>query len=953
MMTGTVGIIPELPFASVVQAADTGATVSVNLADSSKKSFQPGDTFTVTCDVTDNADGFSALNAYVTYNKKAFSIEKWEYGTDDEDDELHQNISNPTKSKSKYQNPDANLDTLIQLYVDQSATNLTGDQKLSKITFKVLDGASGDYKIEIGGDPVLQNGKKVADQNRIVVENGEKTPLELTPTYKSLTVSVGSAPAATEAASPSPAVTEAKVTDAASPSPAVTEAKVTDAASPSPAVTEAKVTDAPPAADAIIIEAGEISGKAGDKVKLVLTAKNVGEGFSALQFDYDLNKDFTVKRGIKGDFEGSWTVGEKERSVQFLEQEGMNISGDGVIGKLEIQIPADAKDGVYDFKISNIEGSMVDSSTGKQVKIESSKFASVAGKVIVGEPVVTDAPATPAESPSPAVTDPEVQPSTPVLKEQVKTESEVKGGLKGPKVDAGKYTVEKAGDEVKIKVKVSDVTDGFNALNTWLDVDTDIFEIVSVKGGDTDDEENEDSLAYSNVSTNKFHKDGAADNITTVLCLYSDTSNADEDMVLSTITLKVKEGTKDGVYSLPFDAKGDGGAMANRIVTADGERKPVILNPTYLGALIQVGKDEPVVTTEAKPAETTAAKPAETTAAKPAETTAAKPAETTEAKPAETTEAKPAETTAAKPAETTAVTTAKVEDPKSDAIQIEIGEVNGEAGKTVKVPVYAKNVGKGFSSIQFNYEMNETFTIKRGIKGDFDGSWTIGSKERAVQFLEQDGMNISGDGCIGKFEVVIPAGTPDGIYEIVPSGFEGSQVDPDTNKQQILEGSAFAGVAGRIIIGDVDPNVTTAAEPAETTEAKPAETTEAKPAETTEAKPAETTEAKPAETTEAKPAETTEAKPAETTEAKPAETTAVTTEAKPAETTAEVAPSPATPVDVEGDVDDNGVVNTRDLIALKRFLLLQDKKAPANADVNGDKSIDSLDLVHLLKILLK
>jgi hypothetical protein len=361
--------------------------------------------------------------------------------------------------------------------------------------------------------------------------------------------------------------------------------------------------------------------------------------------------------------------------------------------------------------------------------------------------------------------------------------------------------------------------------------------------------------------------------------------------------------------------------MANRIVTADGERKPVILNPTYLGALIQVGKDEPVVTTEAKPAETTAAKPAETTAAKPAETTAAKPAETTEAKPAETTEAKPAETTEAKPAETTAVTTAKVEDPKSDAIQIEIGEVKGEAGKTVKVPVYAKNVGKGFSSIQFNYEMNETFTIKRGIKGDFDGSWTIGSKERAVQFLEQDGMNISGDGCIGKFEVVIPAGTPDGIYEIVPSGFEGSQVDPDTNKQQILEGSAFAGVAGRIIIGDVDPNVTTAAEPAETTEAKPAETTEAKPAETTEAKPAETT--------------------------------AVTTEAKPAETTAEVAPSPATPVDVEGDVDDNGVVNTRDLIALKRFLLLQDKKAPANADVNGDKSIDSLDLVHLLKILLK
>ena len=113
MMAGTVGVMPELQFSSVVQAADAGATVSVNLTDSSKTTFKPGDTFSVTCDVTDNADGFSALNAYVTYNKKALSLEKWEYATTDEDDQIHQNINDPTKSNTKYQNPDANLSTLV------------------------------------------------------------------------------------------------------------------------------------------------------------------------------------------------------------------------------------------------------------------------------------------------------------------------------------------------------------------------------------------------------------------------------------------------------------------------------------------------------------------------------------------------------------------------------------------------------------------------------------------------------------------------------------------------------------------------------------------------------------------------------------------------------------------------------------------------------------------------
>ncbi len=978
MMTGTVGVMPELQFSSVVQAADAGATVSVNLTDSSKTTFKPGDTFSVTCDVTDNAEGFSALNAYVTYNKKALSIEKWEYATTDEDDALHQNINDPTKSNSKYQNPDANLSTLVQLYVDQSAVNLKGDQKLSKITFKVLDGASGDYKIEIGGDPVLQNGKKPADQNRIVEANGEKTPVELAPNYKSLTIKVGA-----EAASPSPtatataAVTEAKVTEATS----TPTAKVTEATA-SPAVTEAtaKPTTAPSIpADAIVLEVGEISGKAGEKVKIPVTAKNVGDGFSALQFDYDIEGDMKIGRGLKGDFGCSWTIGKEEKSAQFLENEGMNITGDGVIGRLEIEIPEKTKDGVYAIKFSNIEGSMVNKETGKQVKIESEKFASVAGKIIVGD-VPTAEPTVTATA---AVTDPTTIPTSvtptkaPELKEQEVSKSEIEGGLKGPKVDAGTYKVSKAGETVKLKIKVTDNGDGgFNALNAWLDVDTNIFEIdeKAFEAGDVDDPENEDGVPYNKTTTNVFKKENSAENIQTILALFSDTENLEGDTVIATIPLKVKEGVKDGFYSLPFDAKGDGGAMSNRVVTKDGERKPVVLNPTFLGAIVQVGEvEEPAVTTEAvtTPAETKA-EPAETTPAEtkaePAKTTPAEtkaePAKTTpaetKAEPANTTpaetKAEPAETT---PAETKAEPTAEptaTADPKSDAIQIQIGEATGKPGEKIKVEISAKNIGDGFSALQFDYELDDQLKVTRGIKGDFGCSWTVGSKSKSLQFLEADGMNITKDGVIGKIEIEIPADAKDGEYEFKLSNFEGSQVDKATNKQNILKGENFEGIAGKIIVnkGTPAPETTpaeTKAEPAETT---PAET-KAEPANTT---PAET-KAEPANTT---PAET-KAEPANTTlaetKAEPAETTPAETKAEPAETTPAVTDAPtAAPTGepaeaIVGDVDNNEVVNTRDLIALKRYLLLADKKAPANGDINGDKVINSVDLIRLVKILLK
>ena len=187
--------------------------------------------------------------------------------------------------------------------------------------------------------------------------------------------------------------------------------------------------------------------------------------------------------------------------------------------------------------------------------------------------------------------------------EQVVSTTNAAGGIAGPTVDAGTYSV-KAGETFKIKLKVTNNSEGFNALNSWLDVDTNVFEIVSTEAGDTDDPENGDSLAYSNVSLNTFQKDGAAAGVKTILALYSDTSNLTGDAVIATITLKAKDGVQDGYYSLAFDAKGDDGAMGNRIVTNNGERQPIVLNPTFRGAAVTVGNpsDQPQTPASQPPA---------------------------------------------------------------------------------------------------------------------------------------------------------------------------------------------------------------------------------------------------------------------------------------------------------------------------------------------------------------
>ncbi len=170
--------------------------------------------------------------------------------------------------------------------------------------------------------------------------------------------------------------------------------------------------------------------------------------------------------------------------------------------------------------------------------------------------------------------------------EQAVSATKAKNGIAGPTIDAGTYKIA-AGDTFKVKITVKDNADGFNAINAWLDVNTNYFEIVDKANGDPDMDEYEDSEAYTAVTLNEYSKKNVGKEIKTVITLYSDTNNLKGDVVISTITLKAKDDAPAGYYSIPFDAVGDDGAMANRI---DDKRNPIVINPTFKGALVQIGE---------------------------------------------------------------------------------------------------------------------------------------------------------------------------------------------------------------------------------------------------------------------------------------------------------------------------------------------------------------------------
>ncbi|MDO5149562.1 MAG: cohesin domain-containing protein, partial [Oscillospiraceae bacterium] len=469
-------------------------------------------------------------------------------------------------------------------------------------------------------------------------------------------------------------------------------------------------------------------------------------------------------------------------------------------------------------------------------------------------------------------------------------ESNVPGGIKGLNIDAGKYEV-KAGDEFSLKVKITDNAEGFNSLLTMLEFDNDVFEIGGHVAGDEDDPENEDSDIYN--SAFEFNLEGKDTAKSKLITLMSSSSNVKGDVVFFTLKVKVKEGVKDGFYEIPFDIIGDGAdnAKVNRIVTENGERVPIVLNPTYLGAIVKVGnptETEPTTEPTVQPTATPTTQPTtpgqtETLTGKVADasgkngetikttltvsgasvagiqtaldfdssalelTGASASGWTVEVNGSEiaavaepyqdnstaaiTLEFKAKKegshkvgvkslTGASKESEkeyngtgtagTITVSAASVtpSDPPSvgEAVVIELGEAtlkdNDDGSKTATVPIYAKNIGNGISTVQFNYDMDSSFTVDRVNKGDFECQWTPGTESKTLQFLTGDGCNIPKEGVIGKIKITIPAGTADGTYPIKISGFEGSTYDVAADRQIPLEDKDFSGVDGVIVIGN-------------------------------------------------------------------------------------------------------------------------------------------------------
>ncbi|MDO5147756.1 MAG: cohesin domain-containing protein [Oscillospiraceae bacterium] len=148
----------------------------------------------------------------------------------------------------------------------------------------------------------------------------------------------------------------------------------------------------------------------------------------------------------------------------------------------------------------------------------------------------------------------------------------------------------KPGETVTFKVNVTGNT-GYTALVSWIDINSKYFEFVSYEGGDTDDADNEDSSQYNNTTFQVIEKKGSKD-LSTLVCLYFDggLKSLEGDLTYATVTLKVKDKTPAGKYTIAFDGEGDGNgtAMCNNIVEDNGEKKIIVPTPKYKNGSITV-----------------------------------------------------------------------------------------------------------------------------------------------------------------------------------------------------------------------------------------------------------------------------------------------------------------------------------------------------------------------------
>ncbi len=155
----------------------------------------------------------------------------------------------------------------------------------------------------------------------------------------------------------------------------------------------------------------------------------------------------------------------------------------------------------------------------------------------------------------------------------------------------------KAGEEIVVKLS-TDSNPGYSGLTSWIDINTDIFEIVKCEPGDPTLPDYKRSKAKSGSSINQFKKSDNAslyiansnktDNYTTILCLYFDSKleKLTEKTTLATITLKIKDDVKAGEYDLGFDSIQDkGNSQCNYV---DDAKQIVSATPKFIDAKVKV-----------------------------------------------------------------------------------------------------------------------------------------------------------------------------------------------------------------------------------------------------------------------------------------------------------------------------------------------------------------------------